>query len=116
MNENEIAVINRVITLLRTLTVEPRDSGTTPSQCPVALFAKQFLVNDPEDDVSCSELWTFYREIADARELPPMRETVFLRQLPTVMQTVFNAKKSHAIERVGRRVRGFRGVTIKLDA
>jgi len=115
MNEVEVAVINRAIALLRSLTEEPRVTDPMPSQCPVVRFAKQFLTNNSADDLSCSELWTFYREIADAGELPLVRKALFLRRLPAAMQAVLNVKKSHAIERAGRRVRGFRGATIKLD-
>ncbi len=45
-----------------------------------------------------------------------MRKAAFLRQLPAVMQAVFGVRKSHAVERAGRRVRGFRGINLRLDA
>jgi hypothetical protein len=63
--------------------------------------------------MSCEELWTFFQEVVDAGELPGMRKAVFLRQLPTVIETDFRVRKSHHIERSGRRVRGFKGITIR---
>jgi hypothetical protein len=44
-----------------------------------------------------------------------MRRAVFLRQLPAVMESIFGTRKCHSIERGGRLLRGFRGVTIRLD-
>jgi len=44
-----------------------------------------------------------------------MRKAAFLRQLPAELEAIFGVRKSHSIERRGRRVRGFRGVGIRLD-
>lgn len=44
-----------------------------------------------------------------------MRKAVFLHRLPGAMESAFGARKCHSIERAGRRLRGFRGVGIRLD-
>jgi hypothetical protein len=115
MTRTEITAINRAIALLHSLTGEPHESVPLPRSCSVTRFVREYLAPDPAADVSCGELWTFYREISDAGELPPMRKTIFLRRLPVVMQEIYAARKSHGIQREGRRVRGFKGVGIRMD-
>lgn len=116
MTEPELVVLNRALTLLRSLADEPHKSDPLPRSCAVTRFVREYLAPDPATDVSCSELWTFYREISDAGELPPMRKAAFLRRLPGTMAAVFDACKSHDIEREGHRLRGFRAVGIREHA
>ena len=118
MNEAEIDLVRRALELLNRLVpdVQGRAGDPTPRRCAVTDFAKSYLISDPAADVSCGELWTFFREIADAGGLPPVRKAAFLRQLPAAMATIFGARKCHAIQRGGHRVRGFRGVNLRLDA
>ena len=79
-------------------------------------FTQKYLTADPVGDLSCQEAWTFFEEIAQAGELPPMGKATFLCELPVVIESVYNIRKCHHILRSGRRVRGFRGVDIRMDA
>src|SRR5689334_14577398 len=110
MTRTEIDTINRAITLLQSLAYQRQEGGPPLQPSSITRFVEGYLAPDPGSDFGCQELWGFFQEIARAGELVPMRKTTFLRQLPTVMQTVYGLKKSHHVERFGRRVRGFRGV------
>ena len=118
MTSQERDLIRQAIETLRRLL--PDDQGragdSAPPRCPVTRFVREYLMSDPDADLACEELWRFFQEIAQDGELPPMRKVAFLRQLPIVMESIHFVRKSHAIERGGHRVRGFRGVTIRLDA
>jgi hypothetical protein len=118
MTSQECDLIRQVIETLRRLV--PDDQGgagdSAPPNCPVTRFVREYLASDPDADLTCEELWKFFKEVSQAGELPPMRKAAFLRQLPAVMVAIFGARKCHAIERGGHRVRGFRGVSIRLDA
>jgi len=117
MTKSEIDLIRRAIELLRQLVQDDkgRVSNPAPRGCPVTRFAEEYLAHDSAADVSCEELWRFFHEIADAGELPPMRKASFLRQLTSVLEAVFNVRKCHNVMRAGRRVRGFRGIDVRLD-
>ena len=110
MTKTELVRINRAITTLRSLSGEPREGGAPLPPSPIERFVREYLAPDPGSDFGCLELWEFFREIVKAGELPPMPKATFLAELPAVMEAVYNLKKSHHIERLGRRVRGFRGV------
>jgi hypothetical protein len=113
MTNTQLQTIRRTITLLCSLIDEPQECAPVPYQSPIRRFVQEYLAPDPKSDMSCEELWTFFQEVVDAGELPGMRKAVFLRQLPTVIETDFRVRKSHHIERSGRRVRGFKGITIR---
>jgi hypothetical protein len=115
MRRSETDLIHRAIELLNRLVPDDkgRADGPAPRRCPVMRFAQEYLAHDPAADVSCSELWRFFREIADAGELPRVPKAAFLRRLPGAMESVFCVRKSHNIERAGRRVRGFKSVTFR---
>jgi hypothetical protein len=117
MNQSEIDVARRAIQLLSTLLpdVQGRTGGPTPQHLPVNRFVQEYLANDSTADLACEEAWQFFQEIAQAGGLPSLRKAAFLRQLPIEMDAVFGVKKCHGIERAGSRVRGFRGVGIRLD-
>lgn len=117
MTSQEGDLIRRAIALLQKLAPdgEPCAVDYPTRRDPIMRFAQQYLVQNPDTDVSCAELWEFYREISDSGELPPMRKATFLRQLPAVMEVTFGAKKCHSIRREGRTVRGFKAITIKLE-
>jgi hypothetical protein len=115
MTNTELQTVRRAITLLRSLIDEPQECFPAPQNSPVSRFIQEYLAPDPDADLSCAEAWQFFKEIAQSGELPPMRMAAFLRQLPAVMEAVFCLRKCHHIERAGRRVRGFRGVGIRLD-
>jgi hypothetical protein len=72
-------------------------------------------MRDPALDVTCAELWRFYREIAAAGELEPLSKSQFLRALPAAMEGTFRVRKSHSVERGAAKLRGFRAVTIRED-
>jgi len=119
MTKSEIHVIRRALEFLNQLVPQdqmPNKGDPAPGHCPVRRFAQEYLAPDPTSDVSCEELWFFFREIAEAGELPPLRKAAFLGRLPSVMDYVFSAKKCHSIERSGRRVRGFRGINFRANA
>lgn len=117
MTRSEINSIRNALEILRRLVPDDEPSAVdAPSRCPVMAFARRYLAPDPAGDLSSEELWKFYSEIMAAGELPPMRKQAFLRLLPSAMAAVFGTQKSHDLHRNGGRVRGFRGVSIRLDA
>src|SRR6266550_5009026 len=116
MTRTELQIVKRAIDVLRLLTDEPQAVSAPPRNCPVSDFARRYLVLDPAGDVSCDELWTFYREISDAGELPAIRKVAFYRRLAAVMESAFGVKKCHSIQRDGRTVRGFKSVGIREDS
>jgi hypothetical protein len=116
MTNTELQTVRRAITLLRSLIDEPQEYPPLPQHSPVRRFVQEYLAPDPDADLSCEEAWQFFEEIAHEGELPPMRKAAFLRQLPIVMESIHHVRKCHGIERADRRVRGFRGVAIRLDA
>ena len=71
---------------------------------------------DPKADLSCAEAWQYFQEVAQAGELQPTRKATFLRQLPTSMEAAYQVRRCHSILRSGRRVRGFKGIGIRMDA
>ena len=117
MTSQESELIRSALALLHRLVPpgEPHASDATPRRCPVNLFVKKYLVRDPASDLTTVELWRFFSEISTSGELEPRPKAEFLRCLPGAMQSVFGAHKCHSIERNGRRLRGFRGVNIRLD-
>lgn len=100
--------------LLRVLPdVTQPPSRPAPRSCPVAEFAKSFLTADVADDMSTEELWRFYQEIAAVGDLEQISRRTFERALPSAIAAAFGVKKCHSIQRDGRAVRGFRGVTVR---
>jgi hypothetical protein len=118
MTRTEIDLIRRAIELLNRLVPDEqgRVDGFAPRRCPVMRFAQEYLAPDPAAVVSCGVLWRYFREIADAGELPSMPKAAFLRRLPAVMEAVFGVRKSHNIQWGGRRVRGFKSVTFREES
>jgi len=110
MTKTELVRINRAITVLQSLIEKPHEGGRTLHASPIEHFVREYLAPDPGSDFGCLELWQFFHEVVAAGELEPLPKSTFLRQLPAVMEAVYNLKKSHHIERLGHRVRGFRGV------
>lgn len=115
MTNTEIQAIRRAITMLCALIDEPQECAPVPYQSPIRRFVREYLAPDPKADISCGEAWQYFQEIAEAGELPPMRKTIFLRQLPIVLEAAYQVRRCHSIMRSGRRVRGFRGVGIRMD-
>jgi len=116
MTSTEIQAVRRAITLLCLLIDEPQEGAGIPWRSPVRRFVQDYLVANASADLTCEEAWRFFQEIVQADELPPMRKVIFLRQLPSLMGSVFHVRKCHHIQRGGRRVRGFNGVSIRMDA
>ncbi len=92
---------------------ERHAGGPALRRCPVTQFATHYLIRDPGQDVTSTELWRFYSEIAAAGELEPLTKQEFLRKLPGALEATFGVKKCHNVERDGAKVRGFRAVTIR---
>ena len=114
MQANQKQKIEEAIKVLQSLTRE--SVAATPLQDdPVRRFVTNYLAADPAGDISCAEAAEFYDEVARAGHLPPMRKTSFLRALPAVVLAVYGSRKSHDVRRDGRWVRGFKGVTVRLD-
>ena len=101
--------------MLCSLIDEPQQSAGIPWRSPVGRFVQDYLVADASADLACEEAWRFFQEIVQADELPSTRKATFLRQLPSLMHNVFHVRKCHHIHRGGRRVRGFKGVGIRMD-
>ena len=117
MTTTELDSIRRAVELLKRLLPENEPHACDSSwRCPVARFAKRYLVRQPGCEVSSQELWQFYTEVSSSGELEPLPKAEFLRRIPTVMEETFGVKKSHAIAREGQTVRGFKGVGIREQA
>jgi len=118
MTKYEHDLIRQTLNILHRLVPcdEPHASYSEPRRDPVVVFAKHYLQRSPASDLSTAELYQFYREIAATGELEPLAEAQFLRKLTGVMAAVFDARKSHAIRRGDKTVRGFRGVSIREQA
>jgi hypothetical protein len=115
MTSTEVQAVRRAITQLCSLIDKPQGSAGIPRRSPVWRFVQEYLVAEASADLTCEEAWQFFLEIVKANELPPTRKALFLRQLPSLMESAFHVRKCHHIWRGGRRVRGFRGVGIRLD-
>ena len=115
MTKYELDLIRNALNLLHRLAPcdELHVGSTGPRHDPVVVFAKRYLQRASACDLTTAELAQFYREIAATGELEPLADAVFLRKLTGAMAAVFDVRKSHAIQRDGRTVRGFRGVTIR---
>jgi len=110
--------IRRVLELLEPLLAkneQPLCDNFASRSCPVKYFAKRYLMREPTEDVTSAELWRFFAEVAASGQVLLLPKAEFLRRLPAVMERLFGALKSHNVERVGHRLRGFRGVGIRLD-
>ena len=119
MTKSESDLIRRAIELLRRVVPddgEPHAVDLSPRRCPVAMFAKEYLVRQPGGDMSTAELFQFYDEVAATGELDRLSKSEFLRRLPNVLEIAFNLRKSHDIQRCGSRVRGFKGITVREQA
>jgi hypothetical protein len=119
MTRTEFNLIKRALELLHRLVPddgEPHAVDLAPRRCPVAMFAKKFLIRDLANDVTSQELWQFFGEVFASGELEALSKSEFLRRLPGVMASTFDVRKSHNIQRSGHRLRGFRGVGVRLDA
>jgi hypothetical protein len=117
MTAEEIDLIQRALELLHRLVAPEGDSAhrLAAHRSMVILFAERYLKRDALEDVTCAELWQFYREIVAAGDLEPVSKSEFLRLLPAAMETTFGVKKCHGILRDGVRLRGFRSVTLRDD-
>jgi hypothetical protein len=115
MTKSEIQVIQRAISALSSLINRPQEGSPLPRPSPARQFVRDYLVADAKLDLSCNELWRFFQEVVAAGELSPMRKAVFLRQLPGLMQEVFQLRKCHRIQRESHHVRGFKGVSVRMD-
>ncbi len=118
MTTPEIKIIKQALNILHRLIPddEPRAVDLTPRRCPVQAFAKRYLERAPDKDMTTEEIGAFYSEVAAAGEAERLSRGAFLRVLPGAMAAVFGLRKSHAIKRDGKTMRGFRGVTIREQA
>ena len=116
MKPSEEQIIRRAIALLSSLIDEPQVCAGIPWRSPVRMFVQEYLAPNPDADISCAELWSFFQEIVQSGELQPMRKSAFFRQLPTTMEAAYQVRRCHNVMRSGRRVRGFKGISIRMDA
>src|SRR5215469_13159194 len=107
MTSHQLHLIRGALELLHQLA--PRDDPATIQRprrlSPVAKFARHYLKRDPDQNITCAELWLFYQEIARSGELAMLTRSEFLRALPAAMEETFQAKKSHNIVRRRKRQR-----------
>ncbi|MCW5550897.1 MAG: hypothetical protein KIS67_01900 [Verrucomicrobiae bacterium] len=113
MKPSEEQTIRRAIALLSSMIDTPQECLPAPWHSPVRQFVEKYLCPDPQAELASEEAWTFFQEIVQAGELAAIRRAVFLRQLPTIVEAVYGLRKSHHVERSGRRVRGFKGIAIR---
>ncbi len=111
MKPSEEQTIRRAIALLSSMIDMPQEFLPVPWYSPVRQFVEKYLCPDPQADLASEEAWTFFQEIVQAGELTPVSRAVFLRQVPTIIEAAHGLRKSHHVERSGRRVRGFKGIT-----
>ena len=117
MTSQERDLIRRALDLLHRLIPpeEPDAAHPVPRDCPVALFARRYLLREPASDLTSKELWTFFAEVSSSGEVEPLSKAEFLSRLPGVMELAFNVRKSHNLIRSGRRQRGFKSIGFRLD-
>jgi hypothetical protein len=119
MTRAEIKRIRRALELLLqrlVLKVQPPAADNLASgTCPVRCFAKRYLKCEPTEDVTSSKLWSLFADVAASGQVRVLPRAEVFRRLQAVMEALFGSVKSHNIERRGHRVRGFRGVGIRLD-
>jgi hypothetical protein len=117
MTLQEHDLIRRALELLHRLVPPEEAVAAHPVRrdCPVVLFVRRYLVREPGSDLTSKELSKFFAEVSASGELEPLSKAEFLSRLPGIMELTFGTRKSHNIQRAGRRVRGFRGVGIRLD-
>ena len=118
MTSQERDLIRRALDLLHRVMPpeEPYAGYPVRRDCPVALFNRRYLQREPASDLTSRELWKFFAEVSASGELEPLSKAEFLSRLPGIMELTFGLRKSHNVQRAGRRLRGFRGVGIRLDA
>lgn len=118
MTTSEIDLIRSALQLLHKLVPEDelRTCHPTPRPCPVILFIKRYLVRQPGADMTTTELWRFYSEVAASGESELLTKQEFLRALPGAMAAAFGLRKCHTVQRDGQTLRGFKSVTIRDEA
>jgi hypothetical protein len=114
MTKIEIQAVQRAISALSSLMNRPQECSPLPHS-PARRFVEYYLEADANSDMSCEEIWRFFQEVVAAGELPPIRKAVFLRQLPILMREVFQLRKCHRIQRESHHVRGFKGISVRMD-
>jgi hypothetical protein len=118
MTTQQIDLVRQAVELLQQLvpTEQPNGGDLASPRCPVTQFVQRYLARDPDSDFTSAELWQFFHEVFSSGELEPRSKAEFLNRLPAAMKSVFDARKCHNLERGDHRVRGFRGIGIRLDA
>jgi hypothetical protein len=115
MTTQESDLIQKVIEALNKLVPynKPDAIDSTPCRCPVAVFAKRYLLRDLGSAMTSVELWDFFREVAALGDVETLSKSEFLRRLPGAMGNVYGIKKCHNIRSKTGRVRGFRGISVR---
>ena len=108
-------MVRDAIELLQRLTSSDSPRIPTAQSCPVTRFAAHYLIRDLSCDMTCAELWQFYREVVGVGEAQPLTKHEFLRALPSAIKASFGIRKCHSIERNGSKLRGFKSVTLRED-
>lgn len=117
MTSQERDLICRAIDILRGLGAkEPSAVAPERCACPVVQFVCRYLLRNPGSDMTCSELWAFFAEVAACGEVAVVSKSEFLLRLPGIMVSTFAVRKSHNVLRHGRRQRGYKGIGIQMDA
>jgi len=115
MTKSKVQTVRRAIRLLCSLIDQQQDCGPLPRHNPVRRFVEEYLVADATAEITCQEVWAFFKEVVQAGELPPTRKAVFFRELPSCIEAAFHVRKCHHVQRDGHRVRGFKGVGIRME-
>src|ERR1039458_8361156 len=105
MTLQERDLIRRALELLHRLVPPGGEGAAHPRRrdCPVALFARRYLVREPGSDLTSKELWKFFAEVSASGELEPLSKAAFLSRLPGIMELTFGTRKSHNVQRGDRK-------------
>ena len=117
MTEVQLKKLRRLHKLIgELLDMKQPPSNAQSAPCPVTRFASRYLCREHGAEMTSAAIATFYGEVAAAGETPRLKRGQVLRLLPRVMNNAFGVRPTHSLIDVdGKKARGFRGVTVRLE-